>query len=641
MAARRAHAVVAIVALVALLGAALVPATADAKRRPNKISRSFKKLKKSVNRVPKKNLSRKQRRGLQKKVRKARKSYKRGKLCKALFLLNEMREPARDPEAWKRFSERRSRKIEKRITKTEKLISKKKGARDCTSRAADVPDVKPKEAKGPYPAVEKKREFEPRPPNINNVGQFREVKERGSEAEVALPKGKAARGSKSPATAAGPQDPVSITQNSVLDLPQSQTGAEVSVASAGNTVFYTGNWFAAFSSDGGTHWNYVNPWTTLPNADGGFCCDQEVIYSPTYNRFFWILEYLGPDVFNGTGDQREGRLRIAVASPQQIVNSNAQSWTYYDLPSDLFGQQGQYFDFSHPALGTRDFYLSWLVWGTNNGNIVARLPLSEMAAGQTVHGWYLFSKGDWYRPVTQNASGKALFARQKSLSELEVFSWDQDSTTIYFKGVPISTIATEDFSSMTPAGNNWLSRFPPGWGTTAAARSGNEAWFAWSAARGVKRGDGTVDNKWPNPHIEGAVIDVDSLNLKRQFYIWNPDYAFRWPALTSSRGEVAMSFAWGGKTTGANAGVGMISNRVYLIANGLGSGPGTAGGVDYAQVRPDVTATRGPLFPFRPRGPAKFIAANFVQQEVSEFDPRKETTTKHQETRDHFIRFQR
>src|SRR5690348_4478093 len=52
---------------------------------------------------------------------------------------------------------------------------------------------------------------------------------------------------------------------------------EPSVANDGNVVLYTGNWYAALSTDSGHSFSYMNPYTmgptpTLPN--GGFCCDQ-------------------------------------------------------------------------------------------------------------------------------------------------------------------------------------------------------------------------------------------------------------------------------------------------------------------------------------------------------------------------------
>jgi hypothetical protein len=56
--------------------------------------------------------------------------------------------------------------------------------------------------------------------------------------------------------------------------------AETSVASKGTLVFYTGNTYAARSTDGGRTWQYLDV-----NKDLNTCCDQVVIYDPHHNVF--------------------------------------------------------------------------------------------------------------------------------------------------------------------------------------------------------------------------------------------------------------------------------------------------------------------------------------------------------------------
>ena len=36
----------------------------------------------------------------------------------------------------------------------------------------------------------------------------------------------------------------------------------------------------------------VDPFTALPSAAGGFCCDQVVLYEPSRDIWIWILQYL-------------------------------------------------------------------------------------------------------------------------------------------------------------------------------------------------------------------------------------------------------------------------------------------------------------------------------------------------------------
>src|SRR6187200_2746735 len=58
---------------------------------------------------------------------------------------------------------------------------------------------------------------------------------------------------------------------------------ETSLANKDNLLFYTGNWFAARSVDGGSTWGYISP----KDHFEFFCCDQDVIYDPNHEIFIW------------------------------------------------------------------------------------------------------------------------------------------------------------------------------------------------------------------------------------------------------------------------------------------------------------------------------------------------------------------
>src|SRR5688572_17743490 len=73
---------------------------------------------------------------------------------------------------------------------------------------------------------------------------------------------------------------------------QTSTVGEPSVANNGAEIYYSGNWYAARSLDNAASWSYVNPFTTFPSADNGFCCDQTLIYDPTRNITIWLLQYI-------------------------------------------------------------------------------------------------------------------------------------------------------------------------------------------------------------------------------------------------------------------------------------------------------------------------------------------------------------
>lgn len=104
-----------------------------------------------------------------------------------------------------------------------------------------------------------------------------------------------------------------LVKNSALGAaaPSKSTVNEPSVAANGNFVFYTGNWYAARSTDGGSSFSYVNPYTDMPN----FCCDQDVIYDPIHGIFIWYRQDRSDA--NGVNYFRLG-----------ISNDNAATWTF-------------------------------------------------------------------------------------------------------------------------------------------------------------------------------------------------------------------------------------------------------------------------------------------------------------------------
>ncbi len=114
-------------------------------------------------------------------------------------------------------------------------------------------------------------------------------------------------------------------------VPNSTTAADISGAESGSVVMSSGNWYAVYSTDSGSTFTSINPTTVFDNtADGGFCCDQIILYAPSIDRFLWLMQF-------STGSNGKNRLRIAAASPETVTSSKCTSWTYWDLTSDALG----------------------------------------------------------------------------------------------------------------------------------------------------------------------------------------------------------------------------------------------------------------------------------------------------------------
>jgi len=107
---------------------------------------------------------------------------------------------------------------------------------------------------------------------------------------------------------------INFVSNDSLNVGGSSVAEPSGSANGGGIIFASANWLAAFSSNGGTAFTQLNPTTIFPNDAVGYCCDQIVQYAPGINRFIWLLQ--------GNG------VRLAVATPADVKNSNGTAWTY-------------------------------------------------------------------------------------------------------------------------------------------------------------------------------------------------------------------------------------------------------------------------------------------------------------------------
>ena len=375
-------------------------------------------------------------------------------------------------------------------------------------------------------------------------------------------------------------DPVifgKYTNYGKIATPLSTVAADISGAESGRIVLATGNWYAAYSTDGGTTFTSVDPTTIFDNtADGGFCCDQIIQYVPSIDRFIWLMQF-------NTGANGKNRLRIAAASPETVSTSKCTSWTYWDLTSDALGiittaadaalsSPIHWLDYPNMSVGNNSLYISVDNVGNGGaspptgGRIIIRIPLSEIAAGGTIN----FRYTDWAKAgnayashVTQNTGDEAYWAGNKNNSTLQVFNWNESSTSYSWRDVGVGNWPNGTLTSIAKNGSDWLTKAKtfPRFGVIGATRRGNEIWFAWTASNGTGANGGF---NFPNANVQVVKIDpTNSYKRLDQFAIWNNDYAFAYPALaTNDQNEVGIALGWGGKSFNADSAVGILGDFV-------------------------------------------------------------------------------
>jgi hypothetical protein len=343
-------------------------------------------------------------------------------------------------------------------------------------------------------------------------------------------------------------------------------------------AIHTGNRYA--ETIDGAHNTRLDPTKVFTTPIGGdLCCDQIMLYVPSIERFVWLMQHgassdLGPDGF-----------RIAVATPADVHSNFQTAWTYWDFVGDDFGRSGAQVDY--PDLTYTDRFLigtinigipelnakNEVVW-KNEGRLLFRIDLHQLDTAGVINFDYvnpadLPLNAYQFSHLAQHGTDTALLAGHVDTATIQVLSLPDAGNTYTFHDVKVATWHGLDlttgadpqvipYKSTGPDGNNWLKR--EGSSISGAARTGNQLWLAWTANSGTATAGGF---DFPNVHVRVATIDLNTWTTMSEMQVWNPDYAFAYPALdTNSAGEVGIIVGWGGPNNHANTAEGIIGDYV-------------------------------------------------------------------------------
>ena len=364
-------------------------------------------------------------------------------------------------------------------------------------------------------------------------------------------------------------------------------------ASAGGVVFASSNTYVLFSTDDGQTFTRIDPTTIgFPNADGGMCCDQVILYNPRVNLFFWLIQYnssppnppnppLPAPQFPGPN-----RLRIAWASPESM-KTNINAWTFFDLTSATFNLGQQALDFPDLAFTDRFLYASvdrMTSPGGVLGLIVARVPLSDITGSGGSVGIAYYSSAESSAQntatgsrLTQNSADAMYWGGHVDASHIKVFRWrDGNGSMDSPHDAAVNTWCKTDYTTSAPDKQQWLDNsrtsassiigaarkpfrglVPPG-GTPP----NGEVWLAWGAGRDVGGATPCTQGR-PQPYVKIARVDDQTLDTVGEYHIWNTPYAFAYPALaTDPNGNIGVSVAFGGPGNYASTTVGYLGDFV-------------------------------------------------------------------------------
>ena len=349
---------------------------------------------------------------------------------------------------------------------------------------------------------------------------------------------------------------IQIVLNTPLTQPaQNRTASNVgepSVSINGDVVFFTGNWYAAVSTDGGNTFKFIDPNSMAqPDDPPGvtFCCDQVVNYMPSIDTFMWLMQY-GPS----TGDNIQ---RLAFAMTNDV---KAGRWRIFDITTQMLGIPGFFMDFPDLAVGANFIYMTTNCFGPDGqtvGSAVVRIPLKSLAEGNPSIEKFVSMDLFAFR-VVQNCGETAYFAAHRDTSTLAVFSWPEAQAAPTSQDVAVARwIGTNGYISRTPDGRRWLDRVDPR--LTGATLAGNELWFAWAVDAG--------SNHRPQPFVQMARINSTDMSLIENVNLFDTDSAIAYAGLaTNANNEVGVSYAIGGAVFPSHV-VGFLSgDRKSVVA---------------------------------------------------------------------------
>lgn len=357
-------------------------------------------------------------------------------------------------------------------------------------------------------------------------------------------------------SAAAPSDLVVVQST---ELNNSTSLVPEPVAAAGPSgVLAVWNWYAGVSTDGGSSFSYVSPWSAFPSAAGGFCCDQLAIYDKVNDQYIWILLYIEDASNNNV---------IRIARAKGHVNLKNGLFTYWDFSAQSFGAaSGTWLDHPKIALTAGNLYMINQEIGGSSRQMVARFPLSSLSSGGSLSSTY-FDAGASGAGLTQTSgtSSTMYIAGHRTTSQLRVYSWP-DSGTLVFNDVN-HTSYPNNFHDCSRSGgsatSNWCGK--SGDNVETGAVAGGVITFAWNASSG---GGGFGTFAQPYEHV--VRINESTKALIDEPYVYNSTLAFQYFSLgVNASGHLGGTYLWGGGSSGNYLNCGILLRDGYTSGSGF------------------------------------------------------------------------
>ena len=318
---------------------------------------------------------------------------------------------------------------------------------------------------------------------------------------------------------------------------------EPSVGNAGPIVFVTSNWDAAYSTNAGSTFTFVNPYSQFPSIDGGFCCDQTAIYASAQDAMIWQLQY------NYSATTGKNTYRVAFAGADSVAFSG---WCYYDFSPAFFGvtNAGANFDYPDVSLSNNYVWYQTRIFSTGGfvGTLVFRIHIAEAVACQTTSvDWVITDSSHFTISLAKGAQSTMYFFVHNGASSERVYTWAEGTLNYSWNDFNVSTWADAARSCPWPIatggdGRNWCGgQNNPNNISRTSWVSGGVIGTMWGASQ---------DGSHPFPYIRVVRINESTKALINEPDIWSSSAAWIYPSVSiDARGHIGgVAFFGGGSS---------------------------------------------------------------------------------------------